>query len=663
MILQRKVVAPLALVVALATVATGYYGGLGDAPGEFVGGEDLIVIGPEAGGLPGRAETPYALAPLMRSLESVEAVSPEVYAITAIDGRSVVVRGVELEAFLALEDARLAAGRLPSNATEAAVGERFAALFDVEPGDAVVVPGVFDRRLVSVRVVGIIASEGPAGDELLVALPTARALVGISADGVHLIRARTADAGNFTSLVTSVEPAFTYSDVSVGPLDALAGEPVTMRAKLTNWGALGGSKRVEVLREGVPLVNTTVYVPPRKTIDVSLSFTLDEEGLTNVTINPTFQLTVRAPQAQFTDLPGLVVEGRPVEARILSIDGAPLPGARVDLGSANATTDADGRFRLVPRAPGDATATARLDGERIAIARLTVINASHADRVEPAFTLSLPPGPLGVNEPVTATIGIRNLGGAEGPVFVDLTLDNATVANRSAYLAAGGVAALEVPLGILPAETHRLAIRGTNASLDFTAYPGKDPRVEQLLRSYERTGAAPSGPAPQPVSAESYIIQIVGDITFAIVALSIATFVVASVGVFAVVSRHLAMRAPSLGILKALGASDRHIVERAAREAAAAALAATLLGIVGGLALGAAIDALDVVRAFGHVVHPEQGWYGILLLALAAMAAIVGATVLLVRSMLAQPVDHLLSLKELRARDAPPRLDDVLERA
>lgn len=661
MIIPRRALAPLMLLVALLTLTVGYVAGIGAAPSAFFG-EDLIVLGPPGGALPGRGELSASLVPAMRAIPGVSAVSPEIFAVTVLDGKSMVARGAEIDAFLALERGALSQGRLPQRAGEALGGDRFLREFGLSVGDRIVVPAPTARLGAPFLIVGAFSAPGPAEDELVIRLEDARGLASVSPGAVHVVRVATSEPAALRALLDAQAPAFTYSDVRLSALAPVPGEPILMRANLTNWGIVSGTHVVAVRHDGAVVAELPVSVPARASVPVEVPFFLTDPGRANISINPTFDLEVREPTLRIEAAPRGVLQA-PFAVRVVDAVGAPRAGVQVRVGSASATTDASGSAVVVPQQAGEVAILALVDGRTEGAARAFFTDAAHAD--VPYGVVERLVGPveaIGNRSRVNLELRVVNQGGAEGDVTFDVLVDGAPATSVSRRLAPGARASISVQLEPLPAGNHTIAAGETGPSFPLRVYAGRDARAEQLLEAYQQAAAA--GSATTQAEATAYIDELLGNVRLAVVALGIASGLLALLGTISVLARHIAERGPSVGALKAIGASDEHVLGIVSREAAILGAMATVGGFAAGVVLALALDATGFVRAFGHAVHPAYPWTLALLVLLLSVLGIVAVSRRIARGILDHSIDAMLRGAATRkGRDAPAELDAVLERA
>ncbi|MFA5862742.1 MAG: FtsX-like permease family protein, partial [Candidatus Thermoplasmatota archaeon] len=638
MIVPRGIIIPLGLLVTILTATISFTIGIGEAPTAFFGSGDVVIIGPPAGAIPGRGQVSATLVDPLRSLPYVRIVSPEIYAITTLDGKSLFVRGVDPASFFALEGAHLLDGRLPTAPGEAIGGAGCLSQLGLRVGDTILVPSSFARIVVPFRIVGSFEASGPARDEILTTLEGARELTPLSPTDAHIIRISTTLPENLSSLVGSVAPTFTYSDARLSATDIAPGEPVTMTAQLTNWGIMGGTKLVQVKSNGNTIAERPYFVGSRATIPVQLSFVLSETGEFNITINPTFHVTVKRPALKFFDTPNVGVIGTSFVARLSDPSGVPVAGAEIALGSDRSITDENGTALLTPKAEGKTSVVGYQNGSVEAILRIYVAPAEYANvSFAGVDVLSPPVEVIGANASSSFTVEFHNRGAIAGPTLVNLTVDGKDAGSISAFLQPGETTQQHVTVEPMGAGTHTIRTIPSGPTIIVKAYSGRDPRVEALLEAFEGHANDPSSTPSMPEDAQRYVDALLGNVRVAVIALSIASGALVAMGSIAVLSRHLAERAPSVGALKALGASDEHVLGVVVRESAMFGAIATLCGVVSGIVLAALLDATGFVRAFGHAVHPALAGNTIALVILLSIAFIVLTARALVSGALRHP--------------------------
>ena len=662
MIVPARVMPPIALLVALMTLTVTYNAGIASAPREFFAArDDIVLLIPSLGVVTSTGTVPEQLARVLRTREDVSATSPEIVVMTTLAGESIFARGVDAEEFLRIERAHVAEGALPSASHEALAGVDLARRLELRPGASLLVPGSLREHAARVTITGLVEGGGLVRDELLVSVPVARALAGLAPGGVHFIRVETSDPENVTRLASAVHPVFTYSDVRLSAEEVVLGEPVALIGNLTNWGLVGATKDVNATVEGHVVGRAPIFVPPRTTVPFRLPLHIEVQGVAPISLNPTFNLTVRPPPAELLFPGGALVSGRESTVTLLAAGNRPVADALVRLGSVSAVTDAAGQARLVPGATGKQRLVASEAAGGIASREVLVVPPELAD-VAVTQVLGIEPadGLVSSTQSARVFVTIANMGGAAGNVAANVTVDGAVAAVADADLLPGQERVVEVVVGPLARGRHLVDVEGLSRPRAIESVDG-DPHVETALRAREAARADPQLSPRVGASATDYVDRIVRNVAIAATALTIAAGALVALALVAVWSRHLAERAPEIGTLKALGASRDQVGSIVARRAALWALVATAIGALLGLAAAFAVDSTGFVRAFGHRVPPRLSpWAGSLLVLVSIFVNVILARTLASR-LYDRAADELIARQVLLpSRTATPTLHEAL---
>lgn len=651
------------MLVTLATTTLLFTAAVGRAPSQFLGGDDVVLLGPTEG-LPGRSTMDVELVAPLESIPGVVAASPEIYVLTTLEGRSMFVRGVEFEPFLAVEEGRLIEGRLPTAQNEALAGRHFLRVFGRVVGDEVPIASSFLRIAVPVTIVGVLETRSAASDELMLPLPLARDLGDVPEGRIHMIRARSTDVQGLDSLFESTVPVFTYSNVTISSTKVLTGEAVTMRASLTNWGRFQGTKNVEVRMDGSIVASGKVTLSARSTTGVTLRFLVDSPGHHNISVNPTFDLEARDPTL-FLNVPARVYAGESLQVRVVDGEGTPVPGVTVVGDGLLAYTNGTGVAILRPPAPGSLTLGAIVDDERRGHITFDVVERGPQGALVRLRSWSLPPGPIGTNETIRVAVSFENVGDAASDVALRFLLDDAEQWSDRIHLPPGAQQDIPFDVGPLVQGTHKLAF-DEYGGVEVRVYEGGSPEVQEFLERPEGGSQSELETGP-PISfsvtesADEYVARVIGDIRGVVLALSFLSACLTTIGLVFVLVRHLAEAEPKLGIYRALGATNAHVSAIVEREVALRMAAGAAIGAAAGVLVARAIASASVVRAFGHsiaITTPPT------LLALLFVLS-VGVAVLTAKAILAYslrtPLDQLLRGSALRPLPVrAPLLDEVL---
>lgn len=186
----------LALGATLLAASFPFYASLARTPEELFFGDGVFVISQASAREPLSEE----LAEELGDEPWVTTVSPEVYALVGLQGRAVVVRGVQLEPFAAIEG--LPWGP-PLGPEFAILGARLAAGLGLEVGDTLLLPGSTNPLLMEVTIDRVHPASGPVADEILLDLPRARLLTGMGGTSLTLLRVHTGDGDKLLAYLAS----------------------------------------------------------------------------------------------------------------------------------------------------------------------------------------------------------------------------------------------------------------------------------------------------------------------------------------------------------------------------------------------------------------------------------------------------------------------------
>lgn len=657
MIVSRAVLAPIVILVALFSSMTVLFAGLAQTPDAFLATDDVVFVTPPGDALIGRKSMPETITAAAANLPGVTHVSPEVLVLTTLQGTSLFVRGANFDAFLAFEDARLVEGSPPLAPRQALVGESLAAHLGLRVGDAVLIPSPFSPSALPVRIVGVLAAEGVARDELVVSLPDARALAHVASGEVHLLRLRTSSPDAVRAFTDANAAVFQYGDVRLDVPAAIPGAPATMHANLTNWGGVAGAKVVQVRQGDVVLAERVVPVGAKRTLAIEVPFTLRHAGAGQITINPTFDVDTHEPELQILATPDVPVVGAPLTLQVFGLTGAPVAGATLRLLEQEAVTDQTGQATLTPTSAGPFVVLATHPDGRAGALQLNVAPPPSPARPEgfyPEVVRVRPPAEaVGTHANATFTLIVHNGGTVPGTLALRIRLDNRVIDTPTLDMAPNATIQHALTLPLLEAGIHRITVDDWPlATHDFKVYAGRNPEGERLLDGAwtppSRTIVPGTTVVGEDVSVAS--AELLGNIAPALTTLAIATAALTVAAASVVLWRHVTDAARSVGTLKALGAADDQVVDLVGKSAFHWGAAAAILGVAAGLGAARLIAWLGLLRAFGHAVHPYESPRLIAFLVLASLAAVALGARIVTRRLLAVPPDDLLRGRVTRGR-------------
>ena len=186
-------------------------------------------------------------------------VSPEILGLSTLAGNPVVVRAVDPDAFLRLENAIPLTGSM-GGSEFALAGENLALRFELATGDTVTVAGAYVPRIAFLRITGTFRTESAANDELLVDFGMGRFLTGIGPLNYHSIRVRTADPAALLSFLDGFQASVHVSGPTLVRRDIHSDPPSDERlANAILRTGLGGAPR-DHLATAVGEATTSVRV-------------------------------------------------------------------------------------------------------------------------------------------------------------------------------------------------------------------------------------------------------------------------------------------------------------------------------------------------------------------------------------------------------------------
>ncbi|MCK4949964.1 MAG: FtsX-like permease family protein [Thermoplasmata archaeon] len=166
---------------------------VGSLPEQTFYGENVYVISQ----VTNDKSIPYELAEDLRNQSWVDAVSPETYAFCLVKGEPVVVRGIESDGFLAIDQGTVISGSVGDEFLLA--GARLSSRIDLNIGDRVLLTGSTEPTLEEMEVTATYESGGPSNDEILIPLNRSWGITPVGRGHVIAMRVR---ADSYATLKT-----------------------------------------------------------------------------------------------------------------------------------------------------------------------------------------------------------------------------------------------------------------------------------------------------------------------------------------------------------------------------------------------------------------------------------------------------------------------------
>lgn len=352
MILSRKIAIPVFVLFLLFTTMFISLVSIYNMPERMMGSNGIYVLTSTKDKNPIRSNLDIRIAYGLENMSYVKAVSPEIFVFTVIHDQPVTARGVLFKKFLNLEGGTLIAGSFPDRPDGAIAGENFAKKFNVHVGDSLTLYGSFTSSFAIVNITGIFETGGPADDEILISLPTARKLSGIAEGKVSIIRVKSWDVEKVDKLLSSSYPKFTVNLNSTSQV--YVGDQFNVTAILKNMGTVPGTANLTVNFQNE---NKAVEVEINSTKNMSFNFTAKYEGkfnLTAIVYNDIFyytcytQITVMKKPA-FIEGPSFAYVNTPTDYAVMTLKNESVQNGKiVVMGEDNytATYNASGQINI-----------------------------------------------------------------------------------------------------------------------------------------------------------------------------------------------------------------------------------------------------------------------------------------------------------------------------
>jgi ABC-type lipoprotein release transport system permease subunit len=196
MLLRLKNVAGLVICTLVLSASVPMLLGIQQAPQTIFGGNMVAVSQVNAS-----VSLNASIAQALKAQPNVSAASAEITCFGVIGDVPVLTRGVVLEDFLEIEGCHIARGEAADPNRFAVMGDRLAREVGLDVGDRFLLTGSSHSAIFQLEVSAIYGGDSP-GDDLLVPLPYARKMAGLSASAVLFIRVKTS---NQTQLVEALE--------------------------------------------------------------------------------------------------------------------------------------------------------------------------------------------------------------------------------------------------------------------------------------------------------------------------------------------------------------------------------------------------------------------------------------------------------------------------
>ncbi|KYK27046.1 MAG: hypothetical protein AYK23_00375 [Candidatus Proteinoplasmatales archaeon SG8-5] len=210
MLVRKKTIAGLVLCTLVLSASVPLLLGIESTPKSVFGG-DMVAVSQ----VNSSVSLNVTLAEKMKEQANVVAASPEITCFCVIEDEPVIVRGVQLEDFLEIENSTLIRGEVTNPDRFAVMGRKLTRRVGLDVGDRFLMTGSSSSALFQLEVDAVYKGNY-SEDELLVPLPYARRMAGLSSEAVLFIRVKTTNQSALVDeLVTQEAPVMVTDNTGI----------------------------------------------------------------------------------------------------------------------------------------------------------------------------------------------------------------------------------------------------------------------------------------------------------------------------------------------------------------------------------------------------------------------------------------------------------------
>jgi ABC-type lipoprotein release transport system permease subunit len=666
-----RILVPLVAASLILAASLGVVFGMVDLPTELFGqGGEEVIASTSANPLRGRVD-PFPGFHL-GDVDGYKGASPEIFAPSTLEGRSVMVRGISWPHVAELDDLSLSQGRAPQGSEEALAGTRLAKRADLSVGDSISVPSAYSPSVTNLQIVGIVEGGGLLSDELLVPLPTARGMTQLDPGQVNMVRYETTGDPPREKLPEGLEA----TSLTLSPEEPVPFEEVTARVGLVNFADTSTTRQFTLRVDGEPVDDAWPTVSARSTGMVEMSFTMPKGGVDTVKVNPETQAETGEP-AYVVDVPPVAVVERSLEVDVRTRGGDPASGVQISLADRSNTTNAEGRASFSDLVPGNRTISVS-GSEGRAARSLLLVERANLHRAHPVLSSVEGPDRVDPGQSWAGVFTFVNLGGEafEGRPTIEVD-DNGTRDLQRMRLLSGQQVRVSAQFSLDEGQ-HTVGTNDTRFTFEVTSSPSGtggggtngtdggdgdgtgegatgDATVEELLQR-RREQAQSSSQAGQSAT-QAFLGDTFENLNAALTLIVAATILHAGLITLVAVFRQVDERAANVGTLSAIGASEGDVRGRAIREYLTVGLPAAILGVAGGLFVAWLLSRSGLLTGFGHTLGPRTDAGFAIRIVLAAVATTLVAALLAVQASGSQDAGSLMD--EGPSRSKRPSLETL----
>jgi ABC-type lipoprotein release transport system permease subunit len=648
------VILVIALSIMIFTATVSILAGLHEAPAAFVADEGFAIASSSAPTI-FASQVDTSMVGALTALPQIKGASPEVLAFSSFNGRSFVLRGVDLDMFNttgpAFEEFELSGGGALKDRDSALIGSALKARLGLDTPYMMPVVGSYSSKLAFVNVIGSFKTGSSMDDELLVTLDMARYLTGMSSQKASVIRISTSDPAWLSGLLSPSGPRFTLFDLLTQKSQVALDEPVAISVGVRNWGSGSGEVSVEYSESGSVFAERTVSLNSSQSDRLVEMRAFSSLGTHNISVSiaGSFPVTLSVSVAVVEPYlkiaaPSKVALGEEFTVTVTNYLGNPAVNAEVAFGARSNTTDTNGNTTFVAEVPGTVGLSANLSGFSDARSSINVVDpASYpAEFVPSVVYFSLSPDTIKESDSATGVVVAENNGSVPGTLNVTVYIDSVPHTVLSIPLEGIESKTVSFKLRNLAVGTHIVQVSNFSEALDVQSWIVDNPDLVQLIMRYSGSDSLFSA-GSVPIYQAAKISE--GNVAIALFSIGSISGLLALLAITSVFSREIRESRRRLGILKTIGASRNDIRKLVFPQALEDSLAGAAIGIAFGVIIADSISRLSLLVLFGHRFRVELDTNLLVLLLLGAVAISVASA--LVSAMVAVRETTIKTIKKI----------------
>jgi ABC-type lipoprotein release transport system permease subunit len=557
-------------------------------------------------------------------------LSPEIFAFSSWNGKSFVLRGVDLDRFNSTGPVftrfEVLGDQSPKDESNAIIGARLLERLRITLPFTMSLVGSYSDRLDFVRIVGSFETHTSLDDELFVSLEVARHLSGMPADKASIIRANTIYQKELRELLSPGRARFVLYDLWQSKSIVALNDSIQVTVGLRNWGRAAGNvtvifsdiggirDRAEIVLEG--LTSTTIrrnfsFHEPSdgQRIQVSLGgdFPSDLYAFFQV-VEPFLVVSARS----------VAVLGTDIEVKVTDYTGEPVSNASVRFQGDSSLTDSGGLATVNAAQVGSSDLTASQIGYMQGSFAVRVLDpASVVQAFAPMVSsLDINPSSILQGERTTGTVVVVNEGNLSGTFETGVLVDGLPYQTINISLGPLESAIVTINLGFQTVGGHLVQVGSRADSFFITPWYADDSGLVRLILRYGGSTSVSSA-GSIPIYQAAKISE--GNVAVTLFSVGAISALLAGLAITAVFSKEVRESRRRLGVLKTIGAPREAIRRMVFPQALEAGLGGAAVGVALGIIIVDRLSSSGTFMLFGHGLRIDIDTTLMLLIMLSAV--------------------------------------------